>query len=87
MGSKRGDREKRRKGPTEPRESIGTKKPRELMAKMAELYWNQKLREGKESPGPELERFRVGGTVTSAGRSHGYWGRLVLDLFGTSQLI
>lgn len=65
--SKRGEIGKRRKG---PRECIGTKKPRELVAKMAELYWNQKLREGKQSPGLELKRFSVGCKVTSAGRSH-----------------
>lgn len=36
-------------------------------SQMAKLYWNQKLREGKQSPGRELERFSVGGRVTSAG--------------------
>lgn len=72
MWSKRGEIGKRSKGPKGPRECIGTKKPRELVAKMAELYWNQKLREGKQSPGLELKRFRVGCKVTSAGRNHGY---------------
>lgn len=66
------DREEEKGTKVRPREGIGTKKPRELVAKMTELYWNQKLSERKQSPGPELKRFRVGCKVTSARRSHGY---------------
>lgn len=63
-----GDQE-RRCGPRakmEPAMSQDRRSNRAL-AKMAGLY--RKEKPGKRSPGPGLERFRVGSRVRSAGRS------------------
>lgn len=41
------------------------------IAKVAELY-RIMLGEGKRSPAPGLERFKIGGRVRSTGKSHRY---------------
>lgn len=69
----KGGRERKRReerGAQEDQEH--TREARECVTKMAELYRNHKLGEGKQRPDPGLERFRVGGWVSSSGRSQRY---------------
>lgn len=56
MRGKRGSESENERGPRKDQED--KKKPRECVAKMAQLYRNQKLGDEKEAQG--LERFRVG---------------------------
>jgi hypothetical protein len=47
----------------------GATRPRDQVAKMVTLCWDQKLREGSRIPVPGRKRFRGQGRVTSDGRS------------------
>lgn len=60
----------------EKRPGAKSGRPREGMAKMADLYGNEKL--GEEKPSPW--RFSIGGRVGSAARSHEAVSEFLRDL-------
>lgn len=49
------------------------KEPRDPIAKMADLYRNERLEERKWSLVPGLERFRIRDRMRSTEKSHRYW--------------
>lgn len=68
----------RREG--EKEERLRPRDQESSIAEMAELCGDHTGR-GRDSPGPERERCKVGGWVRSAGRSHLYWVGFVLDWY------
>lgn len=66
-------REGTREWERKSREGKQTKRKEPRVAKMADLYRNEKLEKGKWSLAPELERFRIRGRMKSAEKSHSCW--------------